>query len=103
MQKYKTFDQLFEALYAHFPFETAKHTTDEKGLLDSGATHNFIDVRTAICLGVGTRKLKTPRTVTNVDGTTNQAGTISKYTILTCTYNGKQTKLPFYVTNLGKD
>src|SRR6267154_303515 len=98
MQKYKTFDQLFEALYAHFPFETAKHTTDEKGLLDSGAMHNFIDVRTAICLGVGTQKLKTPRTVTNVDGTTNRAGTILKYSNLECTDQRRQKKLPFYIT-----
>src|SRR6267154_1084529 len=103
MRAYNVSSSTSQSIYAHFPFETAKHTTEEKGLLNSGATHNFIDVRTAICLGVGTRKLKTPRTVTNVDGTTNQAGTISKYTILTCTYNGKQTKLPFYVTNLGKD
>ena len=77
--------------------------TYEKGLLDSRATYNFIDVQTAIRLGIGTRKLKTPRTVTNIDGTTNRAGTISKYTNLTCTYNGKQLELPFYVTNLGKD
>jgi predicted aspartyl protease len=58
-------------IYANFPLQTAKRTTDERGLLDSGATHNFIDIRTIIRLGIGTRKLKIPRTVMNVDGTTN--------------------------------
>src|SRR6267154_3393617 len=103
MRAYNVSGSTNHSIYAHLPFETAKHMTDEKGLLDSGATHNFIDVRTVIRQGVETQKMKTPRTVTNVDGTTNRAGTISKYTNLTCTYNEKQTNLPFYVTNLGKD
>jgi predicted aspartyl protease len=60
-----------QTIYANFPLQTAKHMTKEKGLLDSGATHNFINIRTIIRLGISTRKLKTPRTVTNVDGTTN--------------------------------
>ena len=42
-------------IYANFTFETAKQKTEETGLLDSGATHNFIDVRTVLRLGVGTR------------------------------------------------
>ena len=103
MRAYNVSSSTNQSIYGHFPFETAKHMTKEKGLLDSRATYNFIDVRTAIRLGLGTRKLKTPRTVTNVDGTTNRAGTISKYSNLTCTYNEKQTNLPFYITNLGKD
>src|SRR5882757_6009938 len=103
MRAYNVSSSTNRSIYAHFPFETAKHMTEEKGLLDSGATHNFIDVRTAIRLGLGTRKLKTPRTVTNVDGTTNQAGTILKYSNLECTYQKHQKKLPFYITNLGRD
>jgi len=103
MRAYNVSSSTNQSIYAHFPFETAKHTTEEKGLLDSRATHNFIDVRTAIHLGLGTRKMKTPQTVTNIDGTTNRAGTISKYTNLTCTYDKKQTNLSFYITNLGRD
>jgi hypothetical protein len=33
-----------QTIYANFPLQTAKHTTEERGLLDSGATHNFIDI-----------------------------------------------------------
>jgi hypothetical protein len=92
-----------QTIYANFPLQTAKHTTDEQGLLDSGATHNFINIQTIICLGIGTRKLKTPRTVTNVDGTTNRAGQINRYAYLLFEYNGKTKNLPVFVTNLGRD
>jgi hypothetical protein len=77
--------------------------TDERGLLDSEATHNFIDIRTIICLGIGTRKLKKPRTVTNVDGTSNRAGQINRYTNLQFNYDGKTKNLPVFVMNLGRD
>jgi len=71
MQAYNVSSGNNQTIYAHFPFKTAKHTTDEKGLLDSEATHNFIDIRTIIQLGIGTQQLKESRTVTNVDGTIN--------------------------------
>jgi hypothetical protein len=92
-----------QTIYANFPLQTAKQTTDERGLLDSGATHNFIDIRTIIRLGIGTRKLKSPRTITNVDGTTNRAGQINRYAYLMFEYEGKTENLPIFVTNLGKD
>jgi len=44
-----------------------------------------------------------PRTVTNVDGTTNQSGSITKYANLEFTYQEKKQTLPVYVTNLGRD
>jgi hypothetical protein len=71
MQAYNVTSGENQTIYTNFPLQTAKHTTNEKGLLDSGATHNFIDIRTIIHLGIGTRRLKKPRTVTKVDGTTN--------------------------------
>jgi hypothetical protein len=92
-----------QTIYANFPLQTAKQTTGERGLLDSGVTHNFIDIRTIIRLGIGTRKLKSPRTVTNVDGTANRAGQINRYTYLLFEYEGKTENLPIFVTNLGKD
>jgi hypothetical protein len=90
-------------IYANFPLQTAKQTTDEQGLLDSGATYNFIDIRTIIQLGIGTRRLKQPRTVTNVDGTTNRARQINRYAYLRFEYNGKTEDLPIFITNLGRD
>ena len=90
-------------IYANFTFETAKQKTEEKGLLDSGATYNFINVRTVLRLGVGTRRLKEARTVTNVDRTENQLGQITRYANLQLTYNNTTQDTPFYVTNLGRD
>jgi hypothetical protein len=47
--------------------------------------------------------LKNPRTVTNVDGTTNRAGQINRYANLQFTYEGKTKDLPVFVMNLGRD
>jgi len=92
-----------QTIYAPFSLITAKHETQEKGLLDSGATHNFINIQTIIRLGIRTKRLKMPRTVTNVDGTTNRSGSITKYANLEFTYQEKKQTLPVYVTNLGRD
>ena len=43
----------------------------EQALLDSGATDNFIDQRTAKCLNIPTRCLDQPRILYNVDKTKN--------------------------------
>lgn len=92
-----------ETIYASFPLTTAKHQTQEEGLLDCGTTHNFIDIQTIIRLGIRTKQLKEPRTVTNVDRTTNRAGAITRYANLEFKYQGKTKTLPVYVTNLGRD
>src|SRR6266852_7180405 len=101
MRAYNVSSKTNQTIYAHFSFKTAKQTTDEKGLLDSGASHNFIDIRIIIRLGIGTRRLKEPRTVTNVDGTVNRAGSITRYADLHFHYKEQLAKLPVYVTNLG--
>jgi hypothetical protein len=77
MRAYNVISGENQTIYANFPLQTAKHMTNERGLLDSRATHNFIDIWTIIHLGIGTRRLKSPRTVTNVDGTSNRAGQIN--------------------------
>jgi hypothetical protein len=48
MQAYNVSSGENRTIYVNFPLQTAKQTTDEQGLLDSGATHNFIDIRTII-------------------------------------------------------
>ncbi len=46
----------------------------KKALLDSGAMENFLDHRTTKQPGIPTYPLEQPIQLTNVDGTTNQAG-----------------------------
>ena len=73
----------------HVPFKLYRNNrmANETALLDSGATHNFLDKRMVKRLGIGTKNLKIPRGITNVDGTNNQDGTITKYTDLEVTMN----------------
>jgi Retroviral aspartyl protease len=74
-----------------------------KALIDSGATENFIDYRTAIRWRVKTKDLRQPRKVYNVDGTLNQGGIISKSCVLRIQRGDQQLAQQFYVTNLGQD
>ena len=75
----------------------------EHALLDSGATDNFIDQRTAKRLNIPTRCLKRPRILYNVDKTENRSGRITHYVDLEIT-RGVQTQVQrFYIANLGTD
>jgi hypothetical protein len=77
--------------------------TDVEALLDSGATNNFIDQRTVTLLNMGTKGLRQPREVRNVDGTPNQAGSITHYCNLWVRQGSKKVQMGFYVANLGRD
>jgi hypothetical protein len=77
--------------------------TKTKALLDSGATHNFIDKRAINSLGLGTRTLPHPLQVNNVDSSLNQEGSITQYCNLWICQGDKVVKLGFYVANLGSD
>jgi hypothetical protein len=79
-------------LYANITFKTSQLMADEKALLDSGATENFIDETTWQWLGIGHKELKRPITVTNVDGTENKKGKIMHYCWL-CIQKGTHDKL----------
>jgi hypothetical protein len=72
-------------------------------LLDSGATHNFVDSRTVAQLHLGTRPLKQPLSASNIDGTLNKAGTITHFCNLTVRTENHSQTLSFYVANIGSD
>jgi hypothetical protein len=77
--------------------------TKTEALLDSGATHNFIDSQAITALGPGTRNLPQALQVNNVDGTINQAGSITQYCNLWIKQGDKTVKLGLYIANLGRD
>jgi hypothetical protein len=79
-----------------------KSTTIE-ALLDSGATHNFIDKHTLDLLGLGTRQLSQTLQVNNVNSTTNQGGNVTRFCNLWLNQGDRTFKLGFYIANLGRD
>ena len=64
---------------------------------------NFLDHRTTKQLGIPTQPLEQPIRLTNVDGTTNQAGQIERYCDMTIQYGQKRHTTRFYETSLGGD
>ena len=77
--------------------------TKTEALLDSGATHNFIDKRAVKALGLGTKDLRQPLRVNDVDGTENQAGRITEFCNLRLKQGDRTSKQGYYVANLGRD
>jgi hypothetical protein len=77
--------------------------TETTALLDSGATHNFIDKRAVTSLGLGTQTLPHPLQVNNVDGTINSEGSITQFCNLWIRQGTKDVKLGFYIANLGSN
>ena len=76
---------------------------EEQILLDTGATENFIDIKTVEKLCLGTKKLPYTRAVHNVDGTNNKSGTITRACDLLIIQGNKKEQMRFFVTNLGSD
>jgi hypothetical protein len=84
-------------------FRTLSEQAEERALIDSGATENFIDQDTWARMGIGKRATVTPLTVYNVDGSENKAGKITHYCWLRIIFNGKNHLQKFYIASLGKD
>src|SRR6266403_4017673 len=88
----------------NIPFTVCvERSTVEKALLDSGAMDNFIDHRTTERLGIQMETLTQPIRLTNVDGTTNQAGRIESYCEMTIQSGHQRHITRFYETSLGED
>jgi hypothetical protein len=91
------------AVYAKFDLYTFKGKAEEVALLDSGVTENFMDHRNVTRLGLGAKKLEQTRSLRNIDGTHNKAGTVTHYTDLLVSLGDKQERVRFYITDLGSD
>ena len=91
------------AIHVPFFLQTCAKTAKEKALLNSGATHNFIDKRMIKWLGLGAKELKVLKIVINVNRTANQGGTLTRYTNLKVSFQHTTEVQWFYITNLGGD
>jgi hypothetical protein len=92
-----------ESIKLKFTFTCARGVAEERALVDSGTTENFMDRRMVQWLGIGLRKLPEPRRVFNVDGTENQAGALTEYCVLRVKKGEQEALQRFYITGLGSD
>jgi hypothetical protein len=76
---------------------------DERILIDSGATANFIDKKVTKRLGFKPKKLDHPVPVKNVDGTPNKDGKLTHCVHLWVELGDKKELMKFFLTNLGED
>ncbi|KAI5115080.1 hypothetical protein M0805_006452 [Coniferiporia weirii] len=72
-------------------------------LIDSGAEGKFIDAKFVIRHRIPTKPLAHPIHVRNVDGTSNQHGTITRFTWRLIKIGGRSITTTFLVTSLGKE
>ena len=75
-------------------------TANIKGLVDSGATDNFIHPTFMQRMGLGTRSLKQPRKIWNMDNSENKAGCITHYVTLNVQTKGIQVDMNFLVMDI---
>jgi Aspartyl protease len=75
----------------------------EKGLVDSGANENCIDIKTAQKLGIKPRLLPQPIGLRNVDGTDNHRGWVKYWLPIAMFHRGRARMLKFLIIDLGRD
>ena len=85
-------------IYLHSASKRAETTA----LVDSGATENFLNLEYARWLKLPIKQLPQPRKLFNVDGSLNRAGELRFYTDLSIRTGSNQTKLRFFLTELGE-
>ena len=91
------------AIHMPFRLHTIDHTAEGVALIDSGATHNFMDRRMVKRLRVGSKPLAVPQSIRNVDGTNNRDGILTRYTDLRVSINQHVQIQRFYIMNLTED
>ena len=82
---------------------TSYNKAETKGLVDSGATDNFIHPWFIRRMGLGTRPLQAPKKLYNVDDTTNKEGAITHYVDLDVYTNGIHKEMRFLVMGIGRE
>ena len=83
--------------------QTSHSTAERQVLIDSGATDNFISERLLKRMKIGKLHLQKLRTIWNIDGTHNKAGTIKDFVDLQVRVGPKIEEMKFLVTDLGED
>ena len=84
-------------------FRSAYSMADEKVLIDTGATANFLNWRVAKWLGFKPKKLECPIPVKNVNGTPNKDEQLTHCVYLWVQLGEKKELMLFYLINLGED
>ena len=87
----------------HVPFLFQPSCKVDHALINSGASHNFMDPKTVARLHIQLGHMEKPVKVLNVDGTTNAAGTINLYATILVKIGEVSRQLRFYVAELGED
>jgi hypothetical protein len=82
---------------------TSYSKADLRCLVDSGATDNFIHLRFLRRMGLGTRKLTTPKRLYNINDTTNRAGQVTDYVDLDVRTNNIHKEMRFLVSDIGRE
>ena len=85
--------------YVHLIAKRAKAIT----LVDSGATENFMKLSYARWLKLPIQTLQQLRKIFNVDETTNKSGELKYFTDLEVQTGPNQSKLRFFLTDLGEN
>ena len=80
---------------------SAHKRADTTALVDSGATENFLNLKYARWLKLPVKRLAEPRKLYNVDGSLNKGGDLRFYTDLSVRTGPTQTRLRFFLTELG--
>jgi len=85
----------------HFFIHSKSKRAEAIALIDSGATENFMNLAYAKYLQLPIKRLEEPRSLFNVDGTTNKSGSLQFYTDLQVQTGSQRTNLRFFLTDLG--
>jgi hypothetical protein len=82
---------------------TSYFMADKQALVDLGATDNFMHLNFATKMGLGMKKLPTPRKIFNIDNTMNKSGKITHYLDVDVCTKGIHKEMCFLITNIGSE